>query len=652
MKKQMLRLSIFFLIITFFMSAIGCLTQSRVVDAGQDDGTADLTAIDLSAAIACVYDNSYVFYPNAFYFPEDFAGEDAPEGGFTWEYTDEERLSTQYGTYRTVLKLPAGETYGISIAAADYSQRLFIDGVEQESVGWPGTTKAETTPASGFYTYYFTPRESDVEIVLQYANFNHKEGGGPHPLYISQHRNITRRNQGSLLRDCIITGCMLTVFIFYIGMYLFFGRKPYFIHFALCCLSIGIRTMLTGDKPLYVLLPDLNWYVAMALEYLALILMVFSLVSFLDSMFGDLMHRYVKRFLYALSITYALMVVLTEPLIYSRFLLTYQVLAECVGLYWIYRMLRNIRKSKTAHVMIYLGAAVFILGTIVEVYAHGRQSAYGIVGTTELGMMVFIFANMMGIAMQFSGAEAELAAARQNERELAQTNEMLDRLSRVRTDFLANITHEMRTPLAVMSSLAELTQWQLREDAVTGETDENLSDISKEAIRLAELADRLLDVTVENENLMMPEPTDLAPLLERAAQLSEPIMQKNSNRLVTRIPANLPPALVNGASILQVLLNLLTNANRHTDSGTVTVSAMEEDGMVKISVSDNGDGIDAELLPRVFVRHVSGDNGTGLGLAICKEAVEGHGGEIGMESETGKGTTVWFTLPEYKEEEK
>lgn len=157
---------------------------------------------------------------------------------------------------------------------------------------------------------------------------------------------------------------------------------------------------------------------------------------------------------------------------------------------------------------------------------------------------------------------------------------------------------------------------------------------------------------MENENLLTLEPTDLAPLLERAAQLSEPIMHKNSNRLVTKIPLNLPHVLVNSASILQVLLNLLTNANRHTESGTVTVSAMEEDGMVEISVSDNGDGIDAELLPHVFARHISGDNGTGLGLAICKEAVEGHGGGIGIESETGKGTTVWFTLPEYKEEEK
>ena len=101
--------------------------------------------------------------------------------------------------------------------------------------------------------------------------------------------------------------------------------------------------------------------------------------------------------------------------------------------------------------------------------------------------------------------------------------------------------------------------------------------------------------------------------------------------------------------IIQVLINLLSNANRHTRNGKVVVKAEGLNDQVQISVSDNGSGISAELLPHVFDRFWrGGGGGTGLGLTICKTIIEEHGGEIGIESEERKGTRVWFTLPAMK----
>jgi len=92
---------------------------------------------------------------------------------------------------------------------------------------------------------------------------------------------------------------------------------------------------------------------------------------------------------------------------------------------------------------------------------------------------------------------------------------------------------------------------------------------------------------------------------------------------------------------------LLSNAANHTQNGEIALTADFSDGYISVSIADTGEGIDPELLPRIFERGVSGRGGTGYGLVICKTVIEAHGGVIKAESEPGKGTTVTFTVPVY-----
>jgi signal transduction histidine kinase len=95
--------------------------------------------------------------------------------------------------------------------------------------------------------------------------------------------------------------------------------------------------------------------------------------------------------------------------------------------------------------------------------------------------------------------------------------------------------------------------------------------------------------------------------------------------------------------------NLLSNANRHTKDGDITVKAESDGGsIINVTVTDNGSGIAAELLPHIFERGVSGTGSSGLGLEICKKIIESHGGVISAESEPDKGTAVGFALPVYR----
>jgi len=234
---------------------------------------------------------------------------------------------------------------------------------------------------------------------------------------------------------------------------------------------------------------------------------------------------------------------------------------------------------------------------------------------------------------------------------LAADNASLDSLSRMKTEFLTNISHEMKTPLTIMSGYAELTQWQLNEGASNEDVNENLFIITEEAHRLAQLVERLLSIYGTEDSTTSIIKTYVPDVFSLVLKLCEPIIPTNKNRLNFEIEENCPTIAVNPDILLQVLVNLVSNANRHTSNDTINITANRENENVLFRVCDNGTGIPPELLTNIFKRGLSGNGGTGLGLSICKEVVESRGGTINVESELGNGTTITFTLPIYVKKE-
>jgi signal transduction histidine kinase len=226
----------------------------------------------------------------------------------------------------------------------------------------------------------------------------------------------------------------------------------------------------------------------------------------------------------------------------------------------------------------------------------------------------------------------------------------LANVERLRRDLVANVSHELKTPISALRARLENLL-----DGVEPPDPEVLQVMLQQAERLSRLVDQLLDlsrlesgdVPIEREDL------DLDPLV--SAVIDEVQVARGDHLVHVRaeIPDDVPRLWADSERIHQVLFNLLDNAVRFTPpGGEVVVSAVHSAGRCEVRVIDTGPGIPPEHLPFLFERfyrvdqaRTRGDGGTGIGLAIARSVVEAHGGRIWAESEVGRGSVFTFDLP-------
>ena len=271
----------------------------------------------------------------------------------------------------------------------------------------------------------------------------------------------------------------------------------------------------------------------------------------------------------------------------------------------------------------------------------------------NLGLVVasfLIFTNVYNRRLTEITVENEKAEAKAREQAIAAENAALDKLNRMKSDIIETISHESRTPLAVLASYAGLTAMELKNIGVDEQIAADLDTIAFEAEHIAGLIDNMRKLSEQKKVTAKRIILDIGDLTRQTARLYERIVNRGGVELKINIPDDLPPVFGSPEELTQVIFNLLQNAKNHTDSGNITVTAENTDGSVSVSVSDTGSGVAPELLPRVFERGVTGGKGTGLGLAICMEVIESHGGEISIHNSqftthNETGTTVTFTIP-------
>jgi len=224
-------------------------------------------------------------------------------------------------------------------------------------------------------------------------------------------------------------------------------------------------------------------------------------------------------------------------------------------------------------------------------------------------------------------------------------------LEEIRRDFISNVSHEFRTPISSIKLIAEtLTDGALKDPGVNQDF---LSRINIEADKLMNMTNELTELSMmENrETTLDKHPLKIHSLVRQVVQRLQAQSDKKGLTLSVDTGTAAPDLVIDQYRIEQVLVNLVYNAIKFTNpGGVITISVKTRDNEIMVSVSDTGIGIPREELPRVFerfykVNKARDDEGVGLGLAISRHIITSHGGKIWVESEEGKGSTFFFTLP-------
>lgn len=248
-------------------------------------------------------------------------------------------------------------------------------------------------------------------------------------------------------------------------------------------------------------------------------------------------------------------------------------------------------------------------------------------------------------------------------RELVLVNEKLkamqtiaEEAQKTKSTFVAKVSHEFRTPLNMIIGLTDLL---LETPDVYGEElplelQEDLTIVHRNCEHLSSMINDVLDLSqAESGRLTLhTEWTDLQSTVESAIAVVQPLLDKKKIERQILLPDDLPPVYCDKTRIRQVILNLVSNAARYTEHGSITVEIVHAESTVTIHISDTGPGISPQDIERIFepfCQSVSEpwreQSGSGLGLSISKQFVERHGGKIWVESAVGVGSTFSFTLP-------
>ncbi|MBV9597752.1 MAG: PAS domain-containing sensor histidine kinase [Chloroflexi bacterium] len=225
-------------------------------------------------------------------------------------------------------------------------------------------------------------------------------------------------------------------------------------------------------------------------------------------------------------------------------------------------------------------------------------------------------------------------------------------LNRLREQLLYSVAHELRSPLMVLDNALEILETDYLH-LTAHDFDQVLGKARRTALRMRTLMEDLLSAgSIQSGHfVVVPRRTELDSIVMDAMEIVSPAIEGRGQRVELELPEERMPVLADQRYAQQVLTNLLANASKYSpEHSVIRLTAVPDASVVRISVIDQGSGIAPEQQAGLFERFYRVRSGTdipgvGLGLAIAKGIVDAHGGTIGIQSEPGCGTTVWFTLP-------
>ncbi|MFS0918628.1 ATP-binding protein [Brevibacillus sp. 179-C 1.1 NHS] len=618
-------------------------------------GVLDMRGWDFENSPSISLDGEWEFFPGVFMEHEDLKESLSAKrqyvqvpGDWRSAFPEGSSSSYGYGTYRLriLVDQPLQYPYTVWVPQVEASSTVEINGEIIAKVGVPEATEEAYTPRKQSFTATYNVKDPEViEVVVRTANFhNPLEGGIVRSLYFGSQAAIDTERWYSIGFQ-MATFLILVLHGLYAGiLYIFNPRYKEFLVFFLLLFCVGIEIVSNYDNLVLLWLPiDYTW--AIKVEALAYIWQPLLMILLVRSLSEQAEKEYSKPFRAYLSILslYSVSIVLgTAQWVYvlagTPFLFIIYFGPLLLFLFRISSMLMQNKRD-----------AVFLLIAAASIFSNVTWSA---IMEYQIIDIKYVYYPLDLIAALVCFSAYWFKRFFRNSEEKAKLTEQLKVADKLKDQFLAHTSHELRTPLHGIMNIAQ-TVVNNEKQVMAGRSTQDMELLITISRRMAHLLDDLLDVVrLQDKHIVLQKkPLHIQSVVSGIISMLTYMVEGKPVQLKTDIPDSIPPILADEKRLVQILFNLIHNALKFTDEGSVTVSAEVVDGQVAIYVSDTGIGMDATTKARMFLPYEQGaqatneGGGIGLGLAICTQLVELHGSELGVESEPGKGSVFHFRLP-------
>ncbi|QFF98089.1 hypothetical protein PB01_04245 [Psychrobacillus glaciei] len=592
----------------------------------------------------------------------------------------------EYGTYRLNLKLSSDEVdqhRAIYISDFASAYMVWIDGKMLGGSGTVGQTITEEVPESKVKLFYFVPERQDVEIVIQASNFSSRNEGTFKSVMYGDEDSLLAYTIKSQLLKVLTMGGLLVIGLYHLIIFMIKKRDGATFYIALLALDIGIRCWIKNTYLVDIIAPSLSWEMVVKLDYLTGYLAYLFLVMLMKNMFPMEMNRYALFTSNVMTLLFCLYIVVSPADVYTQTLTFQFAIMLMFSIYTIgYVCILAVKRKREGSLINLIGYAIIAVVCVNDVLLYQR-----VIETVELlyeAIFIFVLLQAIIVSYRYSklfehnvSLSSDLLQLNETlEHKIAERtadihrkNEELATMHQSRTEMLANISHDMGSPLTGIQM-----NIQLMKDGIVNpqQHPEFVQSLFDKANYVKRLNDDLFELsTLESGHFSFQfRLVQLKTFMEEVCRkyqvdLASQHIQFQVDKMETLLDGQEAWLDIEPMRIKQVLENYIGNAvkfSRDISSTIVLACYIERNSdsdavtpyEVVIEVKDRGPGVAEEDLPYVFDRFYRKTeevvSGSGLGLAIVKEIIEQHEGHVNVTSKIGEGSIFSFSLPVYLKE--
>ena len=568
---------------------------------------------------------------------------DIPGKWNTYIREDGKSSSSGYVTFRLQILLPEDSDgiYGIHMKNIRSASRIFLGDFEVGASGKPADHPQDGVQRNIPFVGYSDISGNTVEVLVQAANYSYSSGGIISPILFGNQKTIIQSREFASGVDWMsIVGLFIPACMFMLVSRLRKSESA-MLYLGLFCLGAMLYVLTHGEKLLGILIPGMDYVIFMKIQFFCSVLVYYFLLRYVAISLPGTVIPIISRAAFWVTIVMATASIVLPPVIFSQVEdIMLAVSFMSVG-YVLYAMIKGLQQQSEnlffMMVSIYSILAIILINILAML---GLNLPYYLM---LFEIIVFVFAQGVLMALRYAASF----------REVEQLSLRLLTLDGLKDEFLANTSHELRTPLHGIVNMAQ-TMLEGSAGPLSRKQADHLSMVVSTGKRLSALINDILDFSkLKNGDIVIQrQPVDLRMIASSVVEVIRHVDSKTGVELRVRWPEYLPLLDTDEDRLHQILFNLLGNALKFTEQGSVTLSADIQGSLLIISVADTGIGIRPERLDSIFDAYDQDGSalhrsykGTGLGLSITRKLIELNGGRIWAESTPGVGSVFRFTLP-------